>query len=179
MKRLLSFALVAAFGLGCGTDAPLATQAPTLAPTVTRTPTATPSSLTSAELAPFPQFVEAVNRGDVPAALSNLTENVARERGGQCPLGTCRGKQAAEREVTRDVGAHHAITPLTADRVDNMPRVRLELRTDGTGRGGTERIIQFFSLELRAGKITAVRVAFDTSDPAAAAFVASQAGTQR
>lgn len=181
MRYLLPFVLVAAFGLACGTDAqPTVAQTPTT-DALKKVPssTATPTDLASPELAPFRQFVEAVNRADTAAALALLTEDVVWERGGQCPPAACKGKRLAERELTRDVGAHHLITPLTVDQVDNVPRVRVELRTDGTRRGGAERIIQFFSLELRDGKIAAVRVAFDTTDPATAAFVASQAGTQR
>ena len=181
---LLCLLMVAA---GCGSDT---TTAPSVPSTATRQATARvePSAtsvatqavgLTSPQLAPFRQMVEAVNRGDVAAAMAVFTDDVIWERGGQCLPMFCKGIEAVRRELTRDVGAHHQITLLSVDTVGNAPRVRLELRTDGTRRGGVERIVQFFSLELRGEKIAAVRVSFDTDDAVTAAFVASQAGTQR
>ena len=181
---LLCLLVVAA---GCGSDTTPATSVPSApakqatarvepSPTSTATPAV---GLTSPQLAPFRQMTEAVNRGDVAAAMAVFTDDVIWERGGQCPPTFCKGIQTVQRELTRDVGAHHLITLLSADTVGNAPRVRLELRTDGTRRGGVERIIQFFTLELRGEKIAAVRVSFDTDDAVTAAFVASQAGTQR
>lgn len=111
MRYLLPFVLVAAFGLACGTDAqPTVAQTPTT-DALKKVPssTATPTDLASPELAPFRQFVEAVNRADTAAALALLTEDVVWERGGQCPPAACKGKQLAERELTRDVGAHHQL----------------------------------------------------------------------
>lgn len=124
-------------------------------------------------------MADALNRGDAAAALIVFTDDVVWERGGQCPPGTCAGKQVVQRELTRDVAAHHQLTLLSADTVGTAPTIRLELRNDGTRRANVDRVIQFFAIEIRDDKISSVRVSFDMSDAVTAGFVASQAGTQR
>lgn len=83
-----------------------------------------------------------------------------------------------QRELTRDVAAHHQLTLLSANTTAS-PIIRLELRTDGTRRANVDRVIQFFAIEVKDDKISSVRVSFDLSDAVTAGFVASQAGAQR
>lgn len=97
-------------------------------------------------------------------ALKFFTEDVVWERGRQCPPTICKGIQTVQRELMRDVSAHHQMTPLSGEIVPGGQRIRAETRTDGTRRGGVDRIIQFFSLEMRGERIAAVRASFDVSD---------------
>jgi hypothetical protein len=150
---------------------------PIMAPTVAVSATAA-SPLGSPNIAVFVQFANSINSGDVIAALTVFSDDVVWERGGQCPPGACIGKPAVQREITRDVMAHHKLTLVSAETSTTSPTVRLELRNDGTQRGNVERVIQYFAIEMKSDKISAVRVSFDLSDPVTAGFVASQSGTQ-
>ena len=161
---------VSLFAIG-SCSSPSSTATPTT-PAVISTRTPSPSQGT---LAPFRQFVEAVNKADVDGALNVFADDVVWERGGQCPAAACVGKQAVQREIARDVANHHVMTIVGADESERKLSMRIELRTDGTRRANVERIIQIFSLEQNGDKIAAVRVGFDTSDPVTAAFVATQA----
>lgn len=170
----------------CGGDPSPAQPGPAAQSTVRATePTAsTPAAvealgLDSPRVAPFRRMADALNRGDAAAALTAFSDEAVWERGGQCPPGACIGKQAVQRELTRDVTAHHQLTLLSADTAAAAPTVRLELRNDGTRRANVDRVIQFFALEIRDDRISSVRVSFDMSDAVTARFVASQAGTQR
>lgn len=151
-----------------------AAESPVATATVPEAP-----GLASTRVAPFRQMADALNRGDATAAARVFTDEAVWERGGQCPPGACIGKQAVQRELTRDVTAHHQLTLLSADTATTIPIVRLELRNDGTRRAGVERVIQFFAIEMKNDKISSLRVSFDMSDAVTARFVASQAGTQR
>ena len=151
-----------------------ATATPTLTPAATA-----PSLLRASNLAPVRLYLDALNQGDIAAALATFTDDAIWERGGQCPPGACAGTTAVRAEITRDVAAHHKLTPLSADESTGSVAVRLELRNDGTQRANVDRVVQIFAFKLRGGKISAVAVSFDGSDPVTAAFVASQAGTRR
>lgn len=169
---------------GCATGASTpyrptaAVQSSPFPATPTIEPSADTTGLSSPKAAAFREFAEAVNRGDVSSALAVVTDDIIWERGNQCPAGTCIGKQAVQREITRDVMAHHKLTLVSIDTSTANPIIRLETRNDGTRRVNVDRVIQLFRLELRGDKIAAVRVSFDLSDPVTAAFVASQSGTQ-
>lgn len=174
------------FATACGSDTsparPTSTAQPTTRPTepAGATPAAAEAAgLASPRLAPFRQMADTLNRGDATAAAGVFTDEAVWERGGQCPPGACIGKQAVQRELTRDVMAHHQLTLLSADTATTSPIVRLELRNDGTRRAGVERVIQLFAIEMKNDKISSLRVSFDMSDAVTARFVASQAGTQR
>ncbi len=174
--------------VACGGESTPATStaSPTVVAPVGRTAETAPSpaatrepDLSSPQFTAFRQVVDAVNRGDVPGALKHFTDDVVWERGGQCPPTMCKGVQAVQRELTRDVGAHHELRPLTGEMAAGGLQVRAEVRTDGTRRGGVDRIIQIFALEMRGEQISAVRVSFDMADAVTAGFVTSQAGTQQ
>lgn len=129
-----------------------------------------------ADLTLVRQFVEAVNAGNVSGALAMLDEAVIWERGGQCPPLFCKDKQAAERELTRDVTNHHALVMTGTEPAAAGLKARMELRNDGIRRANVERVIQIWALETKAGKISAVRVTNDASDPVTAAFLATPGG---
>lgn len=122
----------------------------------------------------FREFVTSLNSGDANGALRVLSDDVSWERGGQCPERACIGKEAAQREIQRDVANHHVLSIISADRAGESWNVKVDLRTDGTRRANVERIVQVFSLEVRGQKIAKVHVTVDTSDPATAAFQAAQ-----
>ncbi len=174
------FGLVATFtacsGDGDGSSAASTTSTRASATgTALQTPTAAATSA-PADLAAFRQFVEAVNAGNVAGAMAALDEGVIWVRGGQCPSGRCTGKQAVEGEVMRDVANHHALLIAGTEPATGGLNVRVELRNDGTRRANVDRVIQVWALEMKAGKISVVRVANDTSDPATVAFLAIPGG---
>ena len=176
--------LLTACSAGASTSvAPAATAQRTPSPTASApvsTAAATEATgLASPKVAAFRQYADAINRGDVTGALAVFTDDVVWERGGQCPPGACTGKPTVQREITRDVTAHHKLTLVAADTSGANPTIRLELRNDGTQRGNVERVIQFFALELKNDRISAVRVSFDLTDPVTTAFVIANVGTQR
>lgn len=172
ISMVKQFVFVAVLLLICACSS--STITPTTAPSPSAIIPTENSSAFADKTAPFRQFVESVNNGDVNGALTVLTDDVVWERGGQCPPGACVGKQAVQREIARDVANHHVMTIVGSDAEENNQKVRIELQTDGTRRANVERIVQIFYVELKSNKIAAVRVAVDTSDPATAAFQAAQ-----
>lgn len=188
MKRAIALIVTVLLSTAaCRRDTPASHSAPPIQPTMkitesstaTVTTASTAAGLASPRVAPFRRMSEALNLGDASTALTLFADEAIWERGGQCPPGVCVGKQTVQRELMRDVAAHHQLTLLSADAEAAAPIVRLELRNDGTRRAGVERVIQFFAVEIRNDKISAIRVSFDMSDPVTAQFVASQAGSQR
>ncbi len=186
MKRItLIVGTALLFANACGSDAsspqPASSPPPTTPAAASTAPaqaTTAATGLDSPRVAAFRRLVDAVNRGDADEALTAVTEDIVWERGGQCPPRACVGKPAVQRELARDVAAHHQLRLLSADTAAS-PIIRLELQTDGTRRANVDRVIQFFAIEVKDDKISSVRVSFDLSDTVTAAFVASQAGAQR
>lgn len=157
---------------------PAATEStPTAAPTPTAasTPaaTATPTTATGAATAPddvFREFVEAINAGDRDAAEALLAADATWERGGQCPPGQCMGLERLGQEIERDIANHHEMKIVSAEVSGDTVTARVELRTDMTRAAGVERIIHIFTATVEDGKIVALRVEIDRSDPETAQF---------
>ena len=106
-----------------------------------------------------------MNGGDVDAAGALFTEDATWLRGGRCPPGACAGQAAIRTELEQDVTDHHQIDIIDVQVTGNTLTARVELRTDATREVGIERAIQLFTLEFEGGKISALEVMPDFSDP--------------
>ena len=114
----------------------------------------------------FAEFVDAVNDGDVDAALALFTEDATWTRGGRCPPGSCAGLAAVRTELEKDVEDNHQIAIVDVQTTGSTLTARTELRTDGTREEeGIDRVIQTVTLEFDGGKISAIKVVPDFTDP--------------
>ncbi len=113
----------------------------------------------------FDEFVDAVNGGDVDAALALFTEDATWTRGGRCPPGACVGTDAIRGELQKDVADHHQIVIIEVEVSGSMLTGRTELRTDVTRAEGIERAIQTVTLEFYGEKISSLEIAPDFTDP--------------
>ncbi len=118
----------------------------------------------------FRQFVEAINQGDVAAALALFTDDATWERGGRCPPNECVGIAAVQGEIEKDVTDNHRIDIVSIEVSGNTVTARVELRTDGTRARSVERIIQIFTVEVTGDKISSLQAAPDLTDPVTADF---------
>lgn len=168
MIKILAFVSCILAACSCSSLATVTAPSPSaIVPTETSSPSPDKTAL-------FRQFADAVNKGDVSAALGVFTDDVVWVRGGQCPPSACIGKQPVQREITRDIANHHVVTIIGGDESAGKLNIRIELRNDGTRRANVERIVQIFSLTVRGDKIAGVHVELDTSDLQTAAFLAAQ-----
>lgn len=113
----------------------------------------------------FDEFVDAINGGDVDAALALFTEDATWTRGGRCPPGTCAGTDAIRGELEKDVDDHHRIDVVDVEVSGSTLTARTELRTDGTREEGIERVIQTVTLEFDEDKISSLLIVPDLTDP--------------
>ena len=113
----------------------------------------------------FGEFADAVNAGDVDAALALFTEDATWVRGGRCPPGACAGQDAIRTELEKDVADNHRIHIVGVEVSGTTLTARIELRTDGTREAGIERAIQTYTVEFDQEKISAVQVVPDLTDP--------------
>ncbi len=121
----------------------------------------------------FGQFADAVNQGDVDAALALFTEDATWVRGGVCPPGACVGQAAIRTEIERDIANNHQLDIVDIQVSGTTLTARVEVRTDATRAAGVERIIQVFTLEFREDKISALQLRPDLTDPETAALAGS------
>ena len=114
----------------------------------------------------FGEFADAVNAGDVDAALALFTEDATWVRGGRCPPGACAGQAAIRAELEKDVADNHRIDIVDVQVTGNTLTARIELRSDGTREAeGIDRVIQTVTLEFSERKISAIEVVPDLTDP--------------
>ena len=113
----------------------------------------------------FGEFVDAVNEGDVDAALSLFTEDATWIRGGRCPPGACAGQAAIRTELEKDIADHHRIDIIDVEVTGSTLTARVELRTDATRKAGIDRAIQIFTVAFEGNKISALQVRPDFTDP--------------
>ena len=121
----------------------------------------------------FGQFADAVNQGDVEAALALFTEDATWVRGMVCPPGACVGQSAIRTEIERDIANNHQLDIVDIQVSGTTLTARVEVRTDATQAAGVERIIQAFTVEFQGDKISLLRAMPDLTDPQTAAFAGS------
>ena len=114
----------------------------------------------------FEEFVDAVNDGDVDAALALFTEDATWTRGGRCPPGSCAGQAAIRAELEKDVADGHRLDIVDVEVTGSTLTASVELRTDVTrAQEGINRAIQTYTVDLEGEKISALLVVPDFTDP--------------
>ena len=121
----------------------------------------------------FGQYADAVNQGDVDAALALFTEDATWVRGGRCPPGACVGQAAIRVELEVEVASDHRIDIIDTQVTGSTLTARAEFQTDRTREAGVERIILAYTVEFQGDKISLLRAMPDLTDPQTAAFVGS------
>ena len=125
----------------------------------------------------YRQFIEAMNRRDVDAALALYTDDatiVADVPGTLCPAPAgCVGKAAIRRELELRVasGAQFAIPQ--AQVTGDTAIAQIEVRNPGLQQAGIDRILTVVNIVERGGKIASVRASLDTNDPGSARLLAA------
>ena len=121
----------------------------------------------------FGQYADAVNQGDVDAALALFTEDATWVRGGRCPPGACVGQAAIRAELEAEVASDHRIDIIDAQVTGSTLTARAEFQTVMTRAAGVERIILAYTVEFQGDKISLLRAMPDLTDPQTAAFAGS------
>ena len=128
----------------------------------------------------YRQFLEAVNRRDVDAALALYTDDatiVTDVAGSLCPPPVgCVGKAAIQRELERRAasGVQAAIPQVQV--TGDTATARIEIRNPVTQRAGVDRAVLVNTIVERGGKIASVRSFLDTNDPQTASALAALRG---
>lgn len=119
-------------------------------------------------------FRDAINRGDVAAALALYADDAfidnATGGAGPCVGAPCVGKTAIEKHIKHLVDSKVRTTALNEYVSGNVLTVRTEARNDLTRKAGVERVIQWEIIEIRNGKISAVRALRERTDPESARY---------
>ncbi len=122
------------------------------------------------------EYLEAENRGDVPAALSHLTDDAQITGMGLCAKAACVGKEAIRKEIARAESAH---TQHTRMDIDNAPpdgaRARIEHQNDASRAAGIQRFVVLTTAKTRNGKIASIERRLDLSDAETQKFAKLQA----
>lgn len=125
--------------------------------------------------------VEALNRGDVAAAVALFTDDVVLQAGARCGQTPCVGKDAVRQEMEREVAQHLHLTHSVIQVSGLTVLAGDEIREDDTqvpGPDPIERLVVKTTIEVRGDKIASIRSMPDPSDNQTARFFAV-AGTPR
>ena len=121
------------------------------------------------------QFVDALNRADVAAALAMFTEDaVIDSESGQCASAPCVGRAAIQKDLERLAQDHsRRMTPLSTYVSGNVVVTRFEARSALIKSSGVERIVLWGIREMRGDKIATSRCCLpDRTDAQTARFLA-------
>lgn len=161
------FALLAGaltLGIGCGGG------------DKTAAPTAT-AEVSASTL--FQQLDDAINGGDVAAAMALFSDDAVSEGGPQCSAAPCAGKAAIQGDIEYYILLGNvSFSACTTEGSGNTAIARCEVRTNGTRADGIDRFIASRTVEALGGKISAFRWgALDISDQQTATYWADSGAT--
>lgn len=130
----------------------------------------------AAPAAVYNRLVDALNRGDIPAALTLFTDDVHRQGGRLCAKG-CVGKDALSKEYAAQQADHTRVTVVSGSVQVSGTRLtaREEVRSDSFRAAGAERLIILKTIELTGDKISYIASKLDLSDPQTAAYAKARA----
>jgi limonene-1,2-epoxide hydrolase len=120
------------------------------------------------------QFLDALSRGDVAAAVALFTDDaVIDAESGLCARAPCVGKAAIQKDLERYVAdkSRHVI-PISTYASGNLLVTRFEARSATIQKSGVERIILWGIREMRGDKIASYRCCLpERTDPQTARFL--------
>ncbi len=124
----------------------------------------------------FVRKYDAVNRGDVAAALAAFTDDAGYEGLGRCAAVVCSGRVAIQQELEREVADKVNFTAIqgAAKVSGDVLTHRVEIRSATVSAAKVERVVAVVTMEVKATTIHSLRYALDPSDPQTRAFVANQ-----
>jgi len=105
------------------------------------------------------QLLDALAKGDVPAALALFTEDaVIDSESGRCSKAPCVGKAAIQKDLERYVAdKSRRVTTLSSYVSENVLVTRFEARSATIQKAGVDRIILWGIREMRGDKIASIR----------------------
>jgi len=117
------------------------------------------------------QYYAALNRGDVAGVMALYADDAVYSGVGTCRLTLCVGRERIQQEIQRQVADQAQITLLSANVSGNTVSGTWSADATRIRLAGVERIVGTDTVELRAGRIVANRVAYDASDPQTAILI--------
>jgi hypothetical protein len=168
-QRRLVMLLAILFGLG------LLALAPRAGPATAQEEPADPVSALHA-------YVNAYNSGDAVAAAATFTDNAVWVRppaSGLCSQQTpCLGRAAILSRLQDGVADNQCLTILDTTVIGSAVAASIEVRSDSIRASGIERIRNVWLVQVSQGKLAALYVVNDLTDPQTNQFRAIQVGTQ-
>jgi hypothetical protein len=120
----------------------------------------------------YRQFIDAINRGNVTAALALTTDDVQLQGTPGCIASPCRGRAAVRQDLEQDVAGHLQIQSLGSIQVStNTVKANTAHRADVLRGTGVSRVIINETLTFQGDKIARVVFDPDASDPQSATIL--------
>ena len=110
-------------------------------------------------------YYVALNAGDVAWVMSLYADDATYEGIGSCRLQPCVGRAAIEREIARQVEDQAFVVLLDGQAEGDTARGRWEADATRVRLAGVERVTGTDVVTVRAGRIVANRVTYDSNDP--------------
>jgi hypothetical protein len=121
------------------------------------------------------QWLDALNAGNLDAAMAFMTDDAVWEGTGGCLAAPCVGTAAVRAEFATFAPDHVHVTVISSQVSGNTVTGKVEAASDTIRAAGVERIVLSYTVEWRGDKIASNRLALDTSDAQTATFLASLA----
>ncbi len=138
-------------------------------------PAAPKRATTSDPAAVVHEYLDAENRGDIPAALSHITDDIVITGLGLCSKAPCVGTEAIRKEIERGESAHTQHTRMDIRNIgSNAARARVEHQNDASRAAGIDRFVVIATIKVRGDRIVSIARKFDTSDKQTQAFIKYQ-----
>jgi ketosteroid isomerase-like protein len=118
---------------------------------------------------------EAINRGDLAAAVALWTDDAAIDNPTACPEAPCVGKASIQKDMERRINSKNRPKTLKHYASGNVLMTRVELSSANTAKAGVDRIRLWLTYEMKGDKIAWERgPLYERTDPQTAKFVAWQ-----
>jgi hypothetical protein len=120
----------------------------------------------------YRQFIEAINRGDVNAAVALMTDDAQLQGTPGCLMSACRGKAAVRQDLEQDAAAHLQIQFLGTIQVSGSTvKANTAHRADLLRGTGISRVIINETATFQGDKISRFVLEPETADPQTATLV--------
>ena len=141
-------------------------------------PTASAQTPTPGQVDPVTlgqQWLDALNAGNLDAAMAFMTDDAVWEGTGGCLDAPCVGTAAVRAEFATFVADHLRVTVISSQVSGNTVTGKVEAASDTIRAAGVERIVLSYTVEWRGDKIASNRLVLDASDAQTATLLASLA----